>query len=169
MNTVATPVRELDIQTKPVTMPVREHLYDAELQLTGFTEYGVSVDDLMSGRVAPPAEGARFDITFEGVIKGDRLNGTIRGIDYSVVRADGRFILDLRAEITTDDGEKIAFAADGIFADVDPETKIGQIRETVTLMTHSPTYSWVNQLQVWVTGTSNLSTGQLRLKGYAAA
>jgi hypothetical protein len=35
-------------------------------------------------------------------------------VDYVTVRADGRIDLDIKAEITTDDGEKIAFAASGV-------------------------------------------------------
>ncbi|HMQ32718.1 MAG TPA: hypothetical protein PKD53_18445, partial [Chloroflexaceae bacterium] len=73
------------------TMPVREHLYDLRLQLTEFVEYGVSLADLNSGRAAPPPEGTRIDLGFEGVLEGAKLSGSIRGRDYLAVRADGRF------------------------------------------------------------------------------
>ena len=129
--------------------------------------YGFSLHDLNSG-IAPPPSGARFDIVFEGRLEGEKINGTLTGVDFGEVRADGRFDLNIQAEITTDDGEKIALSAIGTFSDVDPETGQGQVRENVTLTTTSPAYCWVNQLQVWVTGTSNIHTGELRLQGYVA-
>ena len=60
----------------------------------------------------PPAEGARFDVYFEGPITG-KLNGTVKGVDYLHIRADGRCQLNIHAEITTEDGKKISLAADG--------------------------------------------------------
>jgi hypothetical protein len=155
------------IAMKRVTMPVAEHLYDAKLRLTGVIEYGVNMQALLSGRISPPPQGARFDLPFEGFIEGPKLKGTVEGIDYLEIRADGRNDLNLHAEITTDDGDKIALSADGIFVP-DPETGIGQVRENARLTTASQKYAWVNQLQVWVTGTSNLNTFELSLKGYAA-
>jgi len=150
------------------TMPVAEQLYEVNLQLTDVTEYGFSLQDFASGQVPVPPQGACFDLYFEGALSGSKLNGTIQGVDYGVARADGRFDLDLHAEITTDDGEKIAFVADGIFMAPDPETGIGQVRENVQLRTASPKYAWVNGLQIWATGGSNISTGQVHLKGYVA-
>ncbi len=153
---------------KPVTMPVAEHLYDVALQLTDVIEYGISLQAFSRGEVTLPPQGARFDLAFEGRITGEKLNGTIVGVDYGVVRADGRFDLDLHAEITTDDGEKIAFAADGIFMQPDLVTGVGQVRENVRLTTASPRYAWVNHLQIWATGGSNITTGQVRLNAYIA-
>ena len=37
------------------------------------TEYGVSFEALMAGQVAPPPEGARFDVAFEEAASGPRL------------------------------------------------------------------------------------------------
>jgi len=156
------------IKSRPVTMPVTEHLYDVTLQLLEIIDYGVGLDAFSQGGSSLPPQGARFDFIFEGRISGEKINGTIRGVDYGVVRADGRFDLDLHAQITTDDGEKIAFAADGIFTPPDPATGIGQVRENVRLTTAAPRYAWVNKLQIWATGGSNVTTGQVRLKGYIA-
>ena len=153
---------------EPVTMPVTAHLYTATLQLLAIKDYGIGLDAFSAGAGALPPQGARFDFVFEGRIRGEKINGTIRGIDYGVVRADGRFDLDLHAELTTDDGEKIAFYADGIFTAPDPVTGIGQVRENVKLTTASPRYAWVNQLHIWATGGSNVTTGQLQIQGYIA-
>jgi len=82
------------------TMPVREHLYTATLRLTGITEYGISLQDIYSGSAPIPPQGVRIDLPFEGVIEGPKLNGTIRGVDFGEMRADGRFDLNLQAEAT---------------------------------------------------------------------
>ena len=72
-------------------------------------EYGASADALISGQTPPPAEGARFDVYFEGPITG-KLNGTVKGVDYLHIRADGRCQLNIHVEITTEDGKKISLA-----------------------------------------------------------
>jgi len=48
----------------------------------------------------------------EGTVTGPKLKGTVKGVDYANVRADGRLQLHFHAEITTEDGKKIAFFAD---------------------------------------------------------
>ena len=141
-----------------------ELLYEYTPMITGVVEYGVSMDALASGQVPPPPEGARFDVYFEGPIVGAKLNGTVKGVDHLHVRADGRFQLHIHADITTDDGKMIALRADGIGMGEPP---VMQLRENVTMTTSHPEYSWVNTLQVWAPGTVDLSTGEIRVKGYA--
>jgi hypothetical protein len=72
----------------------------------------VAFDRLLSGAAAPPAGGVRFDAHVEGTVTGPKLKGTIKGVDYIKLRADGRFQLHFQAEITTEDGKKIALYAD---------------------------------------------------------
>ena len=48
------------------TIEVGEKLYEYTVKFTGVTEYGVSLESLLAGKVAPPPEGARFDVYFEG-------------------------------------------------------------------------------------------------------
>src|SRR2546429_9978342 len=48
----------------------------------------------------------------EGTVTGPKLKGTVKGVDYANVRADGRLQLHFHAEITTEAGKKIAFFAD---------------------------------------------------------
>lgn len=146
---------------------VGELLYEYTVNLTGMTEYGVSFADLMAGTAAPPPEGARFDVPFEGSSIGPKLKGTVSGVDYLRVRADGRFDLHIHAEITTDDGQKISLHADGV-ALPQPGSPIAGLRENVTLFTSSKAYSWVNGLQVWATGTVDLAAQVVRIKGYSA-
>ena len=56
---------------------VGELLYEYTLKITGLTEYGVSFEELISGKIQPPPEGARFDVAFEGTGTGERLTGKV--------------------------------------------------------------------------------------------
>ena len=90
-----------------VTIPVGEHLYEVSVKFTRVSEFGVSMEALSSGKVPPPHEGARFDVAFEGNSSSPKLKGTVTGVDYLHVRADGRFQLHIHAEVTTEDGATI--------------------------------------------------------------
>jgi Protein of unknown function (DUF3237) len=149
------------------TIEVGELLYDYTVKLTGVTDYGIKLEDLMEGRVAPPPEGARFDAAFEGSSPGPKVKGSVVGVDYLHVRADGRFQLHIHGEITTDDGEKIALFADGV-ASPREGSPISDLRENVTLTTSSKAYAWVNSLQIWGVGTVDMAQQVVRIKGYSA-
>ena len=142
-------------------------LYEYVLQFTRVAEFGSSANALFSGAAPPPFEGARFDVYFEGPITGPKLNGSVKGVDYLHIRADGRCQLHIHAEITTDDGKRISLAADGVGI---PEkgTSVFQLRENVTLTSNHAEYAWVNALQVWAPGTVDVSKGEIRVRGYAA-
>lgn len=143
-----------------------ELIYSYTGQFTQVVEYGVSADAVFSGQTPPPAEGARFDVHFEGPITGPKVKGTVKGVDYLHIRADGRVQLNIHAEITTEDGKKIALAADGVGI---PEegSPVFQLRENVTLTTNHAEYLWVNPIQVWALGTGDVSKGEVQIKGYA--
>ncbi len=143
-----------------------ELLYEYTVQFTQVVEYGVSAEALFSGQTPPPAEGARIDVYFEGPVTGAKLNGTVKGVDYLHIRADGRAQLNIHAEITTEDGKKIALAADGV-AIPEEGSPVFQLRENVTLTTSHPEYAWVNPLQIWAPGTVDVAKGEVRLKGYS--
>ena len=150
-----------------VTIPVGEQLYEVTLKFTGATEFGVSMEALSSGKVPPPPEGARFDVAFAGSLRGTKLTGTITGVDYLSVRADGRFQLHIHAAITTEDGANIALFADGVAIPREGSSVL-DLKENVTLTTSASAYSWVNKLQVWGIGTVDLATQEVNVKGYAA-
>lgn len=90
-----------------------EKIYEYDLDITGVTDYGVSLDAILSGKEQVPPQGVRIDIAFEGRASG-RLAGRVRGVDYVRMRADGRVDLDIRAIIETEDGRRIALSADGV-------------------------------------------------------
>ncbi len=143
-----------------------ELLYEYHLDITGMAEYGLSFAGLMAGEAALGPEGARFDVAFEGRVTG-KLAGTVKGVDYLRLRADGRFELDIRAEISTDDGHRIALKADGVCLP-QPDSTVAELKENVTLFTSSPAYAWLNPLQVWGLGTVDLATNTIHIRGYVA-
>ena len=65
------------------TMDVGALPYEYNLKITGVTEYGVSLASLMAGDVAPPPEGARFDVVFAGATSGPKLKGNVTGVDLA--------------------------------------------------------------------------------------
>lgn len=66
-----------------------ETIFEYDLDVTGATDYGVTMDAIFGGQEKIPLQGARFDIAFAGPVRG-RLSGLLRGVDYLNVRADGR-------------------------------------------------------------------------------
>jgi len=144
-------------------MGVRELVYDESFVTTGVVDFGVDMGTALSGK--GPPEGARVNVSFEGELTGPRLKGKIVGTDYVLIRGDGLARLNVQAVITTPDGARIAFWADGV-GNVEGTT--AHLRENVTLQTAAPAYAWVNRLQLWATGESDLASGKARLRGYAA-
>jgi hypothetical protein len=143
-------------------------LYEGEYRRTAQVDYGVTLEALVSSEAPPPAAGARIDIHFEGKIQGPKLKGYLTGVDYLLVRADGRCDLNMHACITTEDGARIAFWADGIFVPPTDGSGIAQIRENVRLTTADPRYQWVNQLQIWLTGFIELAKEAIHVQAYVA-
>jgi hypothetical protein len=137
----------------------KELLFKENVRLTAVKEYGYSWSELAEGKSPIPPEGARFDISFEGDLIGDRINGTIKGIDYLEVRADGHFILNLQACITTDDGVDIKVTESGV-------NNQGNLRLNIAFHTSDKRYTWLNQSQVWGVGEVNFKTGEAKVKGY---
>jgi len=145
----------------------RETLYEARIDLTKVIEFGASMDALLSQQSAPPPEGARFDVAFDGAVTGARLAGTITGVDYIHVRAEGRFQLHIHGVIATNDGANISMFADGV-ATPGTQEHLHELRENVTLTTSSEVYSWVNPLQIWGSGTVDLQAMEVRVRTYIA-
>jgi hypothetical protein len=141
-----------------------EKIYEYDLDITGVTDYGVSMESILAGQEEVPPQGARFDVAFEGNAAG-RLSGRVRGVDYLRMRADGRIDLDIRATIETDDGFRISLSADGV-AVLRQGEPIADLSENVTLTTAAASYAWVNTHQVWAPGSVNLATGKIHIDAY---
>ena len=141
-----------------------EKIYEMELDLTGVTDFGLSMDAVLAGREAIPLHGARFDLAVDGRSKG-RLAGRAHGVDYVRVRADGRMELDLHLTVETEDGHRIALSGDGQAAPR-PGEPVLDIFANIRLATASRDYAWVNERQIWAVGTASLATGKVRAEGF---
>ena len=139
-------------------------IYEMELDLAGVTDYGLSMEAILSGQKAIPLHGARFDLAVNGPFKG-RLAGRAHGVDYVQVRSDGRMELDLHLIIETDDGHRIAMSGDGQAA-LRPGEQVLDIFAIVRLSTASKEYAWVNERQIWGVGTTSLATGKVLAEGF---
>jgi len=138
-----------------------EKIYEYDLDVTGMTDCGISLEEILSGQKQVPPSGVRIDIAFEGSARG-RLAGPVRGTDYIRIRADGRIDMDLRAIIETEDGHRIALTADGVAVPRAAEP-VADLSENVRLVTAAENYAWVNTRQVWGTGTVNLAAGKVHI------
>lgn len=134
-------------------------LFEEDVRLTEVKEYGFSWQEFAQGTTPIPAEGLKFDIHFEGNVSGESVNGTITGVDYLTVRADGRLFLNLHASITTSDGALISVTESGI-------NDNGDLRLNMDFHTNHSSYTWLNHKHVWGVGTVNFATGEVKIKGY---
>jgi hypothetical protein len=116
-----------------------EKIFEFDLDITGVTDYGVSMDAILSGKEKIPPQGACFEVAFNGRSHG-RLSGRVRGIDYLLARADWRVELDIRATIETDDGHRVALSGDGVAAPRSGEL-IADLVESVCLTTAIEKYA----------------------------
>jgi hypothetical protein len=141
-----------------------EKIYEYDLDVAVVNDTGVPLPSILSGQAKVPPQGVRFDIAIDGRAKG-RLAGRVRGFDYVRMRADGRIDLDIRAMIETEDGSRIALAADGVGLPRAAEP-IADLSENVSLNTASAAYAWVNNRQVWGVGTVNFAEGKVHIDGF---
>ena len=124
-----------------------EKIYECDFNITGVTDYGVTLDALLSGKEKVPLQGARIDVAFEGDIKGRITGKVLRGVEYLQLRADGRTDLDGRATVETEDGHRIAMRIEGSATPRANEPMMDLIAN-VRLTTAAPKYDWVNTRQI---------------------
>ena len=141
-------------------------IYEYTPQVTQIIEYGASAEAVLMRTSPPPKEGARLDLYLEGPVIAGRLQGTVTGVDYLNMRADGRAELHIHGHITLEDGKKVALEAGGV-AVPEGDSSIFQLREHVNLTSNDPALAWVNATEVWARGTVDVSTGQVHLRAYA--
>lgn len=139
-----------------------EKIYEYTIEITGLTDFGVSMEAILGGETPIPPQGARFDFSFEGRSTG-RLSGRLYGIDYYHMRADGRGELNIRGVIETEDGQRISLFADGVTTPRADGTGM-DLFENVRLTTAAPDYAWVNARQIWAVGTS--ADGKIHVEAY---
>lgn len=141
-----------------------EKIYEYEVDVTGVTDFGITMDAILSGTAPVPPQGARLDVAFAGRATG-RLAGRMQGVDFARMRADGRIDLDIRATLETDDGHRIALTASGV-ATPRANEPVADLFENVQLTTAADAYAWVNARQVWGVGTVDFAAGKIRIEGY---
>ena len=141
-----------------------EKIYEVDLDITGVTDYGVTLQGILSGQETVPPQGIRFDVAFDGSATG-RLAGRCRGVDYVRVRADGRIDLEIRGVIETENGSRIALSADGVAV---PRTgePIADLVENASYNTAAEDYAWVNTRQAWGIGSLNFDAGKIKFEVY---
>ena len=143
-----------------------ELIYEYKPQVTRIVEYGTPAEAVLMRTSPPPKEGNRLDLYLEGPVVAGRLQGTVTGIDYLNMRADGRAELHIHGHITLEDGRTVALEAGGV-AIPEEGSSIFQLREHVKLTSNYPALAWVNATEVWARGTVDVSTGQVHLRAYA--
>ena len=143
-----------------------ELIYEYTPRVTRIIEYGASAEAVLMRTSPPPMEGARLDLYLEGPVIAGSLQGTVTGVDYLNMRADGRAELHIHGHITLEDGKKVALEAGGV-AVPEGDSSIFQLREHVNLTSNDPALAWVNATEVWARGTVDVSTGQVHLRAYA--
>lgn len=143
-----------------------ELIYKAAVRFVGTTEFGASMGAFASGQTQIPPGGMRFDQEFEGDLLGPRIEGTIHGIDYLNVRADGLFQMHLHARVRTRDGANIALSSRGISVHI-PDDPVGHVRSAVSLFSSDTRYQWVNRLHLWAMGPMDPMNGTATIKAYS--
>jgi hypothetical protein len=156
---------ELETGDGEAPMP-GELIYEYTPQVTRIVEYGASAEAVLMRTSPPPQEGARLDLYLEGPVIAGRLQGTVTGVDYLNMRADGRAELHIHGHITLEDGKRVALEAGGV-AVPEGDSSILKLREHVNLTSNDPALAWVNTTEVWARGTVDVSTGQVHLRAYA--
>lgn len=141
-----------------------EKIYEYDLDIVNVTDFGASLYAILGGQEPVPLQGARFDVGVAGSIAG-RISGSLQGIDYFRVRADGRREIDLRATIETDDGERIAFVAEGIAIPRESEP-IVDLSLNIHLDTAAPAYAWLEARQTWGVGRMDQTTRKIHVDAY---
>jgi len=141
-----------------------EKIFEYDLDITGVSDFGSDMEAVFTGRESVPLQGAQFDVTLAGPVKG-RLTGVMRGIDYMRVSPDGRRELELRGAIETDDGSRIAFSAEGVGSPPDSEP-IVDLAVKIDLLTAAAAYSWVNAKPAWGSGYADLATNKIHIDVY---
>ena len=141
-----------------------EKVYECDFDVTGVTDFGIALEAILSGKEKIPPQGARIDVAYAGTIAG-RVTGSIRGVDYQVIRADGRLDLDTRATIETTDGRRIALSASGVGT---PRTgePMADLFENVRFITAAVDYAWLHTRETWAVGEVNFATGKIHIEGY---
>jgi len=130
------------------------HLFDAELWYVG--EGAWAYDPLGA---AGYGEG-------EGIVRGDRIRGSLRWSNRPRRRSDGAWLPDLCGFIRTLDGVAVLFTLRGVSL---PESEPGELRSVVcSLMFECPdeSYRWLNPIVAAVEARFDPVTGRMMARAW---
>ena len=152
------------IEVPDVKIEPGQLVFEAVARFTEIVDYGVSMEEAMSGEPLP-ATGIRYDLAFEGTAAG-LIEGTITGVGYLYLRADGLQETHTHGQAITKDGARIAAFHTGTVS-VDES---GGMREVFQIRLHSnfERYEWVNGLALRGEGTVDMGTGTSQMRVYVA-
>jgi len=124
-------------------------------------ELKLKITDMLT---IPVPEGIRFNVEVAGTVRGPKISGTFKAIDYVLGRADYS-LLHVHGVITTEEGDLIYVEASGLST---PTDQLGRsnIKEAVTYKTASEKYAWLNTTLAVGEGHSDITTGELYLKHF---
>ena len=109
--------------------------------------------------------GNRMDIPVEWQVKTPAGKGTMRTVDYFLMRDTGVGVLDVHGILTMDDGSRIAVSSQGYAVPTGTEG-VMHIKEVTVYLTSSKAYEYLNNTIAVVEGTYYAKTGEIELKAY---
>ncbi len=109
-------------------------------------------------------EGAKLDIMVAGTVSG-KVTGQIMTTHNALMKPDGTGSADVRSMIFSN-GESIMVMGKATGKMVDP-APIEKIEETLTFMTASKQFAYLNTTKGWADASYNLATGEYSFKVYA--
>jgi len=115
--------------------------------------------------IIPVPEGTRVNAEVAGTIRGPKINGTTKSIDYVLLRADGTALLHIHGVITTEDGDLIYYEGSGFLTPTEQEGRYNA-KEAITFQTASEKYVWLNTTLAVAEGYADITTGELYLKQF---
>jgi hypothetical protein len=77
----------------------------------------------------------------EGTLQGERIRGSHRAMNKSVLRADNVVTPDIRGALTTDDGAEVYYEIRGYGIEVDG---LRHFKGSMYFLTDAPQYAWLN-------------------------
>lgn len=149
-----------------------ELVYAFEAQFTSVVPVGLTL------------RGVRLDLPYVGeVVEGPLTGATVGGTDYLLLRGDGVGVMDVRAFMTTQEGDTVAVMAEGyvfmpegaelpppdVFLSPDfvwPDMDL-TLRGFALYETGSASLEWFNRAALIIGGRANMGTGTLYVTAHA--